>query len=73
MSAQIIKFDPRDATTPDLVLERAMGQFKNVVVIGYDHDGELDCRADLETSRKDILWLIELFRMHLLTSWDADE
>lgn len=72
MTATIIKFDPRDATTPDLVLERAIGQFQNVVVIGYDHDGELDCRADLETSRREILWLIEMFKLHLLTGGDDE-
>jgi hypothetical protein len=73
MTAQIIKFDPRDASTPDLVLERAMGEFQNVVVIGYDHDGDLDCRADLNTSRKEILWLVEQFKLFLLTGGDSDE
>ncbi len=68
MTAEIIPVDPRPAKTPDLVLERALGQFQNVVVIGYDHEGKLDCRADLGTSREDILWLIEQFKLVLLRS-----
>lgn len=66
MTAEIINIDPRPATTPDLVLERALGQFQNVVVIGYDLEGGLDYRADLGTSRKEILWLLEQFKLVLL-------
>ena len=74
MTAQIIKFDPREPSTPDIILERAIGEFQNVVLIGYDHQGHLKCSADLNTSRKDILWMIEQFKLRfLLDDSEGDE
>jgi len=54
------------AYRPDDVLEQAKGEFQNLVIIGWNHDGELDVRASTNTSREETLWLIETFKRDLL-------
>ena len=66
--ADIVKFYPADAAKDaDNVLEQALGTYDEVVIIGWDKDGELDCRATLGLKDGgDVLWLIELFKHKLL-------
>lgn len=64
---KVIKFYPRDAAqNPDAVLERAVGVYGEVVIIGYDKDGELEARASTNWDTADILLAIEFFKKKLL-------
>lgn len=69
--ADVVKFYPKDAATdPDNVLEQAIGNFSDVLIIGWDKDGTLDARATLGLNDGgDVLWLIEAFK-HKLMSGD---
>lgn len=64
--------DIRPALAPDQVLSEAMGQYESVILIGHDHDGELDARASLNLTAAQILFLIELFKMKLLSGEYAE-
>lgn len=69
--SEVVKFYPADAAKDaDNVLEQAMGQYSDVLVIGWGKNGEFDARATLGLSDGgDCLWLIETFR-HKLMSGD---
>jgi len=63
----VVKFFPKDAAKdPDAVLEQAIGQYDNVVIIGWDKEGMLDPRASLGLNSANVLWLIEVFKAKLL-------
>jgi hypothetical protein len=64
---EVVKFYPKDAAkSPDNVLEQAIGVYKNVFIVGYDEDGDIDARASLGLTHSDVLWLIESFKAQLL-------
>ncbi|SEU03169.1 hypothetical protein [Paracoccus homiensis] len=67
--ADVVKFYPKDAATdPDNVLEQAIGGFSEVLIIGWDKDGNLDARATLGLKDGgDVLWLMEAFKHNLMT------
>ena len=46
--SEVVKLFP--AKDPDVVLEEAKGCFSSVAVVGWDKDGELDVRVDLNMS-----------------------
>lgn len=62
------KFYPADAAKDaDNVLEQAMGNYSEVLVLGWDKDGNFDARATLGLKDgADILWLIEVFKTKLM-------
>ena len=64
-----VKFYPKDAAKDaDNVLEQAMGSFKEVLLLGYDHEGNLDARATLGLKDGgDMLWLLESLKFNLLS------
>lgn len=63
----VVKFFPKDAAKdPDAVLEQSIGQYDDVVVIGWNKEGLLDPRASLGLNSANILWLIEAFKAKLL-------
>ena len=66
--ADVVKFYPIDAAKdPDNVLEQAIGQYKSMIIIGWDNDGDFDARATLNLKDGgDLLWLVELFKFKLL-------
>jgi len=64
--------DLTPALSPDTVLTEAMGVYGEVVVVGYDKDGNLDARASLNLNSAQILWLLEAFKMQLLQGQYAD-
>lgn len=68
MNDNIVKFYPSDAAKdPDHVLERAMGQYQEVFILGWDKDGFLDARSTQGlVDGGNILWLIESFKHKLL-------
>ena len=67
MSGNVVKFYPKNAAEkPDLVLEQAIGQYQDAIIIGWDKDGLLDARSSLGLSHDNVLWLIEKFKLKLL-------
>jgi hypothetical protein len=67
MSNKVVKFYKKDAAIdPDAVLEQAIGHYDSVVVIGWDKNGELDPRASLNLTHRDIHWLLSVFQQKLL-------
>ena len=68
MSDNVVKFYPADAyKDPDAVLEQAIGEYSDVLIIGWNKDGIIDLRATkgIEDGG-DMLWLIEKFKFNLL-------
>lgn len=65
----IVKFYPKDAAKDaDNVLEQAIGQYSDVLIIGWDKEGNFDARATLGLKDGgDCLWLIETFKLKLMT------
>ena len=66
--SDVVKFYPKDAANdPDNVLEQAIGVYQDVLVIGYDKDGNLDARSSNSLAdRAEIIWLIEAFKFNLM-------
>ena len=65
--SEVIKFYGRDAAkNPDAVLEQAVGNYDNVLVLGWDKEGHLDPRADLGMDKKEILLMVEVFKFNLI-------
>ena len=64
----IVKFYPKGAAKDaDAVLEQAVGQYSEVLVLGWDKNGYLDVRATFGLKDGgDLLWLIETFKLKLL-------
>jgi len=57
--ADIIKFYPNgSAEDPDNVLEQAIGKYQDVLILGWDKDEDMDCRASLGLSHEQVLWII---------------
>ena len=63
----VIDFIPGAARYPDAVLEQAKGQYDAVMVLGYDYAGKLNVRATLNLNHAEILFLIETFKLKLLS------
>lgn len=65
--SNVTKFYPKGAAeNPDNVLEQAMGQYSDVLIIGYDKDGYLDVRASTTLDHTQINWLVDSFKNKLL-------
>jgi hypothetical protein len=64
----VVKFYAADAAKePDNVLEQAMGDYSEVLVIGWDKNGELDIRATKGLADGgNMLWLIESLKTGLM-------
>ncbi len=46
MNSNVVKiYTQKSDENPDMVLEQCMGNYEEVIVIGYDKLGELDVRA----------------------------
>lgn len=65
---EVVKFYPKDAAKrADAVLEQSIGGYSEVLVIGWDTDGNFDARATLGLKDGgDLLWLVEVFKTKLL-------
>lgn len=63
------------ANDPDNVLDQAKGQYENLLIIGWDREGNMDARSDLGLkSNKDVLWLVETFKAMLMDgTYNLDE
>jgi hypothetical protein len=68
--SDVVKFYPKDAAKDaDNVLEQAIGEFDEVLILGWrkDAEGTMDARATLGLKNGDMLWLIERFKFNLLS------
>jgi hypothetical protein len=66
--SNVEKFYPADAAKdPDNVLEQAVGEYSELLVIGWDKEGNLDARATMDLKDGDALLLLELFKLNLLS------
>lgn len=61
------------AKNPDNVLEQAKGEYAQVFMVGYDHDGIMDARASTNMSQSDLLWLIETFKQKMINGDYAED
>ena len=52
--------------TPDETLASANGEYKDLVIIGWDNDGDLSIHSNTGMLRKDVLWLIEQVKITVL-------
>jgi len=67
MSDNIIKFYPTDAAkNPDFVLEQALDNYTDVLIIGYNKDDEIDVRGNLTLTKAELVWLMKKFEFALL-------
>ena len=73
--ADIVKFYPANAAeSADYVLEQAVGVYDDVVIIGTDKSGAIDVRATASTTDPQILWMMEAFKLRMLSSqWAGEE
>lgn len=68
MTDNVVKFySLRAALSPDVVLEQSAGVYEEVLVIGYNKDGELDVRASLNFDMKSIFFALEAFKHQVLS------
>jgi hypothetical protein len=71
--AEVVKFYPRNAAeSADNVLEQAMGVYEDVLVLGWDKEGNMDCRSTTTLTQAQVLWIITKFQ-HKLLNGDYDE
>jgi len=58
----------------DTVLREAVGTFKEVIILGYDHDGEEHCMTSI-SGGSEMLWLLARYQKKLLEipeTWDGE-
>lgn len=74
MADEVINFPgvTRLNLPPDRLLEGAKGQLEQVIVIGYDLDGQ-EYFASSHADGGDVLWLLERCKLHLLRQADPEE
>jgi hypothetical protein len=73
-SDKIVKFYKKNAAeSADSVLEQAIGIYDEVVILGWDKNGNIDARANLKMKSRDVLWLIEVFKTKLLRGDYSDD
>ena len=71
---KVIKFYPKgSAEKPDLVLEQAIGEYNDVLVLGWDKDDNMDCRSTSGMTHEQVLWIITKFQHKLMNGDYAEE
>lgn len=70
---EVVDLNP--ASNPDTVLKEAQGDFKEVLLLGYNYEGYMEVRATLGLAPKaELLMLIENFKHALMNGvYDDDE
>lgn len=54
------------ANDPDGVLEQAEGQFKSLLILGWNKEGDLEVRGTPDLDGPELLWMIEHFKAGLM-------
>ena len=71
--SNITKFYQKNSgKNPDLVLEQAIGIYKDVLILGWDKEENLDFRCNTTLSHNEILWLVAKFKHKLLNGDFSD-
>jgi hypothetical protein len=71
--SKVTKLYPKNAAdNPDNVLELGVGQFVDVLLLGFDKNGDFDVRSSSGLKHPDLVWLLEHFKFKLLNG-DYDE
>ncbi len=74
MSDNVTKlYTRKSGFDPDSLLEMAKGEYEKLSVIGVNKTGSLEVRATTNMSRSELLWLIEEFKLILLSMPLSDE
>ena len=70
-----IFIDPDETlTNPDTVMQRSMGHFENIILVGTNEDGHMEVRSSLNLTVKDMLWMLEMTKQNiLLTALSHDD
>jgi hypothetical protein len=72
-----IFIDPDETLkNPDNVMQRSMGHFEDIILIGTNENGDLEVRSSLNLTVKDMLWMIEMTKQNILLnalSHDEDD
>lgn len=55
-----------DSPDADAVLRHSEGKFKEVITIGYDHNGRLLVYSQDGVKNKDVLWILESVKTDLM-------
>lgn len=65
---KVIEFpQKKDYSNADVVLQEAVGDYKDVLILGYNHKGEFAARATkMFADGGHILWIMERFKFGLL-------
>lgn len=68
MSDNVVKMYPSTySDNPDNVLHEAVGNYEDVLILGWDKEGKLDVRATKGlSSAQEIVWMIESFKHRVL-------
>lgn len=67
--SEVVKFCPADAyKNPDNVLEQAIGEYTEVLILGWNKDGQFEARASLGLGDPSAtVFMAELFKHKLLS------
>jgi len=57
----------RPAEDPDEVLTAAMGQYEQVLILGWNKQGNMDVRATLGLEAAECVYLMKLFEAAILS------
>ena len=69
--SKIYDFETGERTrTGDEFLEDHQGQFEKVMLIGFDHDGDV-CFGANGVSVRDAIFLLEHIKHELIENWDG--
>ena len=68
MADNVVKLYPSNSfEKADNLFDLAVGDYKDALIIGYNHEGFLEVRCTKSLSDGgDLLWLIETFKQNLL-------
>ncbi|MES0444992.1 MAG: hypothetical protein ABUJ92_00465 [Desulfobacterales bacterium] len=66
-------FPGTTAEDADSILKNASGKYRNVLILGYDKDGEFDAVSDGQLTECQALWLLEKFKTRLMHGYYSDD
>ena len=65
--SNVIQINPPQATANE-ILDFCKDQYKDLLVLGWDEDDNLSARASSALDNKDLLYIIELFKIAILNA-----
>jgi hypothetical protein len=72
--SKITKLYPAGAAKdPDVILERSIGAFQDILILGWNKEGFLEIRSNTTVDSREALYLIELFKHNLLSGSYSEE